>query len=344
MCHSTVSTAGTQVVYVGLDYATTVVQVCVLDRSGKLLANRACANDGREIAQLVSRFGQRVQGAIEACTGASDLAEELLQRAGWSIHLAHPGYVHRMKQNPDKSDFTDARMLAELVRVGFLPRVWLAPQTIRELRRLVRHRQDLVNRRRAVKLQVGALLRDHRVVAPPGGSWTKRWRSWLGLQALPSETRWVIDERCHEFDELVGRIARAEARLAQVTASDVVVQRLLDLRGVGLVTACLIRAEIGDVTRFRTGKQLARYCGLTPRNASSGLRIADAGLIRAGNRHLRAGVIETGHRLIRFDEGWKAFAAELESRGKKRCVVVAAVANRWMRRLFHELMNIARAA
>ena len=46
-----------------------------------------------------------------------------MHRAGWSLDLARPGFVKRMKQNPDKSDYTDAQMLADLVRVGYLPRV-----------------------------------------------------------------------------------------------------------------------------------------------------------------------------------------------------------------------------
>lgn len=52
--------------------------------------------------------------------------------------MPHPGYVPRMKQDPDKSDYTDARMLGNLVRVGYLPKEWLALQEVRELRRLVR--------------------------------------------------------------------------------------------------------------------------------------------------------------------------------------------------------------
>lgn len=331
-------------VFVGIDYATAFVQVCVLDRLGNVLGNRACRNDAWHIVRYVASFGRRVRASIEACTGAADLAEELLQKAGWSIDLAHPGYVQRMKQSPDKSDYTDARMLADLVRVGYLPRVWLAPQVIRELRRLVRHRIDLVNRRRVLKLRVGALLRDHRIVPPPGSSWTQRWRSWLKTLALTDQTRWVIDDCCVELDALAIRIQAVESRLAQATASDGMIQKLCTLRGIGLITACVIRAEIGDVTRFRTGKQLSRFCGLTPRNASSGLRVADAGLIQAGNRHLRAALMEAAHRLMRFDSRWKAFAAHLESRGKKRCVAVAAVANRWMRGLFHEMIQVARAA
>jgi hypothetical protein len=57
--------------------------------------------------------------------------------------VAHPGYVARMKQSPDKSDFSDARLLADLPPVGYLPKVWLAPECVRELRRLLRYREQL---------------------------------------------------------------------------------------------------------------------------------------------------------------------------------------------------------
>ena len=119
-------------VFVGLDYHQDSIQVCVLDQEGQLLANRACANDWNAIKSQVERFGKVKRVAIESCSGAADLADELVQCAGWCVDLAHPGYVARMKQNPDKTDFSDARMLADLERVGYLPRVWLAPREIRD--------------------------------------------------------------------------------------------------------------------------------------------------------------------------------------------------------------------
>jgi transposase len=330
-------------VFVGVDYATAFVQICVLDARGRQLGNRRCANDWPTIAAFVGQFGSRIRAAVEACTGAADLADELLQHAGWSIDLAHPGYVERMKRSPDKTDFTDARMLADLVRVGYLPRVWLAPQAIRELRRLVRYRQDLVNRRRALKLRIGALLRDHRL-KPGARPWTVAWRTWLENASLPEQSRWIVDRSLEDLADVQRRIHLAEKHLLGCTENDVFVDRLQQLRGIGLVTACVIRAEIGDATRFRNGKQLARFCGLTPRNASSGLRQADAGLIVASNRALRATLIEAAHRLKRCDPRWRAFAQELKQRGKPGSVIAAAVANRWMRKLFHELVQLRPAA
>jgi hypothetical protein len=67
------------------------VQPGVLDSRGGVLSNRRLDNDWCEVAQHVARFGRRVEPAIEACTGAADLADELIQWAGWSVSLAHPG-------------------------------------------------------------------------------------------------------------------------------------------------------------------------------------------------------------------------------------------------------------
>jgi transposase len=331
-------------VFVGLDYATAFVQVCVMDRAGRMLANRRCENDGLAIAEYVRRHGRRVRGAIESCGGAADLADQLVQWAGWSLDLAHPGFVKRMKQNPDKSDYTDAQMLADLVRIGYLPRVWLAPREVRELRRLVRYRQQLVDQRRAIKLRVGAVLREHRIKRPEGKSWTKRWQHWLPGLVLPSESRWIVDQHLAAIKLLDGQIAAAEQRLEQRTVGDWLVGFLQGFAGVGLVTACTLRAEIGEFDRFQSGKQLSRFCGLTPRNASSGQRQADAGLIKAGNRQLRATLIQVSHQLIRRDRRWCAFAARHLKGGKKKCVVVAAVANRWIRWLYHQVLETKSAA
>jgi transposase len=325
-------------VYVGLDYHKASIQVCVMDPAGKILANRSCPNQAEALVQLVATFGDDVRAAIEACSGAADLADELATEHGWIINLAHPGSVARMKQTPDKSDWADARVIADLVRVGYLPRVWLAPQDVRQLRTLTRYRQRLANRRRNAKLRVTALLRDTRVVEPKARRWGRAWMAWLRTtEGLGSEGRWVADRLIDDLRDVADAIVKVEVRLAQVTSEDPVVSRLLLLAGVGWVTAWCLRAEIGRFDRFTTGKQMARYCGLSPRNASSGQRQADAGLIKAGNEHLRATIIEAAHRLIRYDPRWKALAASMRQAGKPACVVAAAVGNRWVRWLFHQV-------
>ena len=324
-------------VFVGLDYHSDFVQVCAMNRKGKILINRKLPNDWQAIATTVAKAGRVAAAAIEACNGAAHLADELIQNAHWPLELSHPGYVARMKQSPDKTDFSDAQLLADLARVGYIPKVWLAPPEVRELRRLVRYRQQLAGERRNIKLRVGALLREHRRSAPPGKSWTKRWLRWLKGLALPTETHWIVERQLRRFESVNSDIEEVELRLAEFAERDRLVQFLLTAPGVGLITAVTLRAEIGRFDRFRNGKQLSRFCGLSPRNASSGNRQADAGLIRAGNPQLRAVILQAAHRLKRYDGHWRALASRLRIRGKPGSVIAAAVANRWMRKLYHQV-------
>lgn len=325
--------------FVGLDYHQDFVQVCVLDETGQTLRNSKVENNWRKIAAAVPA-GATVQAALEACCGAADLADELVQCAGWSVSLAHPGFVARMKQNPDKTDYSDARLLADLLRVGYLPKVWLAPAELRELRRLVRYRQQKANERRNVKLRIRAILRDHRlqVVELSANPWTKKWLAAVtALGDIGADTQWILQEHLQHLARLEMEIRQVERRLAQRVADDAVVRKLRQQKGIGLVTAATMRAEIGRFDRFRTGKQLARFCGLTPRNCSSGNRQADAGVIQAGNPELRAVLVEAVHRIMRCDARWMKLAQQLRGRGKHACVVVAAIANRYVRWLHHQM-------
>ncbi|MCH8150719.1 MAG: transposase [Planctomycetes bacterium] len=233
-------------VFVGLDYHKDSVRVCVEGVDGQVLGNRGCANDVQRVLNYAEGFGCVQGAAIESCEGAADFAEELIAKGGWKVHLAHPGYVRRLRQNPDKTDHSDARLLADLQRVGYVPRVWLAPQSVRELRRLVRYRRQLVNERRAIKLRIRSLLREHRrqCEAP---RWGKAWFSWMRNVVLPDSSRWILDRHLGRLEQLNADIVEVEKNLESKTHDDFVVQKLLTLTGVGPVTAWVLRAEVGRV-------------------------------------------------------------------------------------------------
>lgn len=328
-----------QTVYVGIDYHASFCQVCVMDRAGTTLLNGRCQSDPLAIVERVRGLGRVERVAIESCCGAAELAHQLVSVAGWNVSLAHPGYVRRMKHNPDKSDLADARILADLCRAGYLPEVWLAPEYIRDLRALVRYRFQQVQERSRVKTRVHAHLRERRVKPPRDVSaWTKAWLDWLREAAeLREQIRWIVRGLLAQIDRLTEEIASAERRLRQVTTGDTVVAKLMTQPGIGEVTAWTIRAEVGSFERFRTGKQLSRFCGLTPRNASSGDRVADAGLIKAGSNVLKVVLIQTAHRLARYQPRWRTLAQRLRARGRHGSIVAAAVGNRWVRWLFHQM-------
>lgn len=331
-------------VYVGLDYHSKSIQVCVMDMSGRVLANRRCGNSVMEVTQVVAPFGMPSLSAIEASCGAADMAEDLIAHTGWSVTLAHPGYVSRMRGNPDKTDYSDARMLADLCRAGMVPRVWLAPAYIRELRVLVRFRFDQVRRRTAVKMRVAAVLREQRIVEPCVGRWTKRWLSWLDQASSVSEQgRWVIRQHLTELGTIDAHVRAVEGQISAFVTQDPVVTRLLSIRGIGPVTAWTMRAIIGRFDRFSNGKQLARFCALTPNNRSSGQRQADAGLIRAGDPALKCVLVQAAQRLRRHEPRWRELYERLRENGKPVCLATAAIANRWVRSLHHQLTEVRAA-
>jgi transposase len=352
--------------FVGLDYHQDSIQVCVQDESGRTLRNLKVGNDVAQVRWVVrdtfenpvdknslekkksleqSQIPQQIpqqpgliRAAIESCVGAAHLAEELMRDELWSVTLAHPGIVARMKQNPDKSDHTDSFILADLMRLGYLPKVWLAPEEIRQLRALVRYRTQLVKQGTRVKLRVRSILREQRLKCSEGmAAWTKRWLTWLNSLNLDDISSFLRNEHLEELLRLEQKIAAAQKRMVQLCADDAVVQKLLQIEGIGLVTAITMRAEVARFDRFSSGKQLARYCGVTPRNASSGQKQADAGLVKAGNPGLRIVLVQAAQRLMRTSPRWSVFAARLKRKGKAHNVIVAAVANRWLRCLYHEL-------
>jgi transposase len=329
--------------FVGLDYHQDSVQVCVLDTQGKVLLNRSSRNDWQELRRLVEPLGIVSRVGIEACCGAADLAEELVERAGWNVSLGHPAYIAKIKGSPDKSDYSDSRLVADLTRVGYLPRVWLAPSNIRELRQLVNHRQRLVDQRRAAKLRVGGILREQRVrIASDFSRWTKAWTASVRDNAqFSANVRWIAGELLDEIKHLGEKILTVEGKLREATKDDAVVKRLMEQEGIGEVTSWVLRAYVGNFDRFKTSKQLARYCGMSPCNASSGNRQSDAGLINGCNKLLRATIVQAAHRLVRTIPRWSKLAESMLKRGKPKCVVVAAVGNRWLRTLHHAMKMVA---
>lgn len=331
--------------FVGLDYHEETIQVCILDAEGGMVANRSIPNDAEALDRMVRRHGGEWKAAIETCCGAACLADELQHRYGWHIRQAHAGYVSRIKQTSDKTDFSDARVLADLTRVDYLPEVWIPHEYIRNLRSFVRRRDQLVKQRTAEKLRIRALLRNNRL-QPEGSPWSKAWIDWLRhSDAVSDAVRFLVEDHLEMIELLTGKIATMMDAIRELTKNDPLIEILRGQPGVGEVTAVVMRSEIADFTRFRNGKQLANFCGVSPRNVSSGKRQATSGLILSGSPLLRMVLIETAHRIARYDRYWRQLYNRLhEQKHKPKSVAAAAVANRWIRKLYYQVNHALKNA
>jgi transposase len=203
-----------------------------------------------------------------------------------------------------KTDKRDAGHILKLVVEGRFPRLWVPDRDERDLRQLVLHRHKLVLIRARVKNELQHLSLNK-------GMQRKR-KLWSAdglqlLRALPLKP-WascrredllglltMLDQQVRKLDEAVEQAAEAHAAA----------RLLMTQPGVGPNTALAFVLTIGDVSRFRRGKQVASYLGLIPREESSGGRQKLGAITKQGNRMLRSLLVEAAGIAVRCDPGFR---------------------------------------
>src|ERR671924_1954814 len=142
---------------VGIDLHRKRSHVAVIDGQGRELCSRRVVNDEQTILALLAEIDGECRVALEATYGWEWLAD-LLEDAGYELHLAHPLRTKAIASARVKNDAVDARTLAHLLRTGLLPEAYIARRELRELRDLLRHRVALTRMRSALKNRAGAML------------------------------------------------------------------------------------------------------------------------------------------------------------------------------------------
>lgn len=165
-----------------------------------------------------------------------------------------------------KKDESDARLLADLLRMGRLPEAWIAPPEVRELRELVRYRHKLVEARANAKAQVHGVLAKQGVKVPVSDLFGVSGNALLDSVGLDD----VYRVRVESLRDLVALHDREVAMLDRLVARRLAghpgYEAIQAIPGVGKVLAAVFVAEIGDVSRFERPEQLASWAGMTPRH------------------------------------------------------------------------------
>jgi transposase len=166
------------------------------------------------------------------------------------------------------------------------------------VRDLVRARRQAKDDLTAAKLTLlSFLLRQNRRF-PGRSTWSQAHWRWLGQQAFASPHHQLVFGECiRRIEEAQARCERLDRALAEAVASwslAPLVEALQALRGVGLVVAATLVAEIGDLSRFESPKQLMSWLGLVPSERSSSTRRRQGGITKSGNAHARTMLIEAG--------------------------------------------------
>ena len=197
-----------------------------------------------------------------------------------------------------KTDRRDAELLAQLHRSGELTGVWVPDQEQEAMRDLTRAREDIKSMERQAKQRLGAFLLRHGIVYESGKSkWTQAHFRWMEKIKFDHPVQQIVfEEYIDTVKQIQERVKNLEHEMQQALKTwqlAPVVEGLMSLRGVNLVTAMTIVAELGDISRFESAPQLMAYLGLVPSEHSSGSTKQRGGITKTGNGHVRRVLTES---------------------------------------------------
>jgi transposase len=276
--------------YVGIDFHRRRSVIVRLDRDGERLGLHRIVNDPFALAAVMAECGESPEVVIEATYGWY-WAVDLLQDLGATVYLANPKALNWGDRRV-KNDEIDAHDLADMLRLNRLPQAWIAPPAIRELRELVRYRAKLVQLRSGLKAQVHAVMAKEGVLPAVSDMFGPAGNRQLDALELGAP----FAHRVSSLRELIGiydrEVATLERDIHQHLKGHVGYRAVQAINGVGPVSAAVLVAEIGDVTRFPTPAHLCSWVGLTPKHRESDLKTRRGRISKQGSRLVRATLIE----------------------------------------------------
>ena len=219
-----------------------------------------------------------------------------LTRQGLSCHVVAPSLIPRKPGDRVKTDRRDAVLLARLMRSGDLTAIYVPTVEDEAIRDLSRGREDALWDLKATKYRLKAFLLRQDIRYEGRANWNAAHLRWLSEVVCPTPVQPIVfQEYVRAVTEQHERVQRLETELHEHVKTwrlYPVVEAIQALRGVELTGAVILVAELGDLTRFDTPRQLMSYLGLTPSEYSSGERRRQGGITKAGNTHARRALVE----------------------------------------------------
>lgn len=286
--------------YVGLDTHKDTIAVAIADTSGgKPRYYGEIANTATALSKLIkdiSPNGEVVSWCYEAGPCGYGIYRQISD-SGHECKVVAPSLIPTKPGDRVKTDRRDSENLARLHRAGELTPVWVPDQEQEAIRDLTRAREDMKHLERQSRQRLSAFLLRHSQRYDSGKSkWTQAYWRWLERIKFDHRVQQVVlQEYIDSVKQQQQRVADLEQGMHEALADWAlapVVEGLMALRGCRLITAMTIVAELGDITRFDSPRQLMKYLGLVPSEASSGPKTRRGGITKAGNGHVRRVLVE----------------------------------------------------
>jgi transposase len=311
---------------VGIDLHKHSITVCVWNPDGPSRIHRLQCANVPAIRLFFAGLGP-FQVSIEA-TARYHWLVELLEPIAERVVLAHPKKMRIIAESRNKSDRVDARILAEFLANDWTPEAYRPTPRQREHRTLVRHRQCLIREHTLIRNKIRRIVSDYN--ADRRDLFSKQGLEYLKTVPLNSSERFAVEQLLalmallHEqLLALKRKIQEFASSASQREARHRVVLR--SIPGVGEVTSEVVIAELGDVGRFRSSKQVVAFAGISPGRRESAGKARDLSITKQGSGLLRWVLVEAAWQLTRRSTHWHGILHALaKRRGKRRAIVAIA--------------------
>jgi len=285
---------------IGIDLAKNVFQVHGADEKGKAVLKKQLKR-----TQMLPFFANLTPCRIgmEACGSAHYWARKL-QALGHTVQLIAPQYVKPfVKRN--KNDAADAEAICEAMTRPNMPAVPIKNASQQAILSVHRARQGFVKARTAQANQIRGLLAEYGIAIAQGiGHIPKRVPEILedGENDLPGSFRLLIERLLDHLKELDRQVGELEVQIQLWHRDNSASQKLAKIPGVGPITASAMAASIGDARNFKSGRQLAAWLGIVPRQHSTGGKSTLLGISKRGDTYLRTLLIHGARAVVRVTE------------------------------------------
>jgi transposase len=285
-----------------------------------------------KLAKKLCKGGAEVLFCYEAGPCGYGIYRQLT-KAGYDCVVIAPSLIPKKAGDRVKTDRRDAVSLARLLRAGELTPIWVPDREQEAMRDLTRAREDMKGIERRSRQRLGGFLLRHGKIYPGNSKWTKAHFRWLeGLRFETAAQQIVFQEYVEMVKYAQERVTSMEEEIRKALEGwtlKPVVEGLMALRGIDLVAAMTIVAELGDLSRFESPRQLMSHLGIVPSEHSSGARQKRGGITKTGNNHVRRVLVEAAwcYRLP------ARMTAHMRRKGEKTSRVVKEIAWKAQKRL-----------
>ncbi len=323
-------------VYVGLDVHKDTIAVAVARAGrGNPEYHGIITNSRAALLKLLKRSnpdGEVLNICYEAGPCGYGLYRDLTA-LGHECEVVAPSLIPRKAGDRMKTDRRDALMLARLHRAGELTAVWVPDEEQEAIRDLTRAREDMKSIELKTRQRLGAFLLRHDRKHEGKSRWTQAYWRWLETVKFDIPLQQIVlQEYIDAVREAQRRVSGLEDQMRKALKGwslGSVAEALMALRGVSLITAMTILAELGDITRFDSPRELMSYLGLVPSEHSSGGSRRQGSITRTGNGHVRRVLVEAAWN-YRFPA---RKTRDIEKRAEKTSEQVQAIAWQGQKRL-----------